>query len=199
MSFDSKKINTVLLAVIAMLLGSLIWVVASQPDDPTNGMGDHMGHGSVSSQFTGADIMFLQMMIPHHEQAVEMSNLALEVSKNKELLTLATLIARDQSAEIKQMKNWLNQIGASEDPGHSMDGMGGMLTPEEFGNLKSSSGADFDKLWLLGMTQHHEGAIHMVNMIADAQNSDIKNFGENILKVQSDQIEQMKKMLTNIR
>jgi uncharacterized protein (DUF305 family) len=80
-----------------------------------------------------------------------------------------------------------------------MDGMGGMLTPEEFGNLKSSSGADFDKLWLLGMTQHHEGAIHMVNMIADAQNSDIKNFGENILKVQSDQIEQMKKMLANTR
>lgn len=78
--------------------------------------------------YTGADIMFLQMMIPHHQQAIDMSNLALKISKNAELLDLAEVIIRDQKAEIIQMKQWLKDAGAGADPGHEMSGMGGMLT-----------------------------------------------------------------------
>ena len=127
-----------------------------------------------------------------------MSNLAMQVSKNEELLALAKVIAKDQAAEIVQMKSWLKDAGASVDPGHSMSGMGGMLTSEEYAALKKASGTDFDKLWLTGMTKHHDGAIHMTTMISDDQNAEIKSFGEAIVKAQTAQIDQMKLMLEKI-
>ena len=161
-------------------------------------MHDHMGSTSTNSNYTGADIMFLQMMIPHHQQAIDMSNLALKISSNEELRALAKTIATDQAAEIIQMRNWLNEAGASEDPGHSMSGMGGMLSDDELKKLNNASGSEFDKLWLTGMINHHDGAIHMSNMILDAQNLEIKAFGEAIVKTQSAQIEQMKNMLKNM-
>ena len=193
-----KKTGT-LLAIIAVLAGSMLFLLGSRDSDGMSGMHDHMGPTSMNSNYTGADIMFLQMMIPHHQQAIDMSNLALKISSNEELRSLATKIATDQAAEIIQMRNWLNEAGASEDPGHSMSGMGGMLTTDEYSKLQAANGKEFDKLWLEGMTNHHEGAIHMTNMIIDAQNSEIKAFGEAIVKAQSAQIEQMKYMLKNLK
>ena len=112
---------------------------------------------------------------------------------------LAKTIATDQAAEIVKMKNWLKDAGASEDPGHSMRDMGGMLSEDELTKLTNSSGSEFDKLWLTGMINHHDGAIHMSNMILDAQNLDIKAFGEAIVQAQSAQIEQMKAMLAKLK
>ena len=143
--------------------------------------------------------MFLQMMIPHHQQAVDISNLAIKVSKNQELIALAKTIATDQAAEIVKMKNWLKDAGVSEDPGHSMSGMGGMLSEAELNNLNNASGSEFDKLWLTGMINHHDGAIHMSNMILDAQNLEIKALGEAIVKTQTVQIDQMKAMLAKLK
>jgi uncharacterized protein (DUF305 family) len=142
--------------------------------------------------------MFLQMMIPHHQQAIDISNLAIKASSDPELLELAKIIARDQAAEIKQMKAWLKDAGASEDMGHSMDGMGGMLNDDELASLRAATGKEFDTLWLKGMTEHHDGAIHMTQMIEDAQNEDIKAFGTKVIKDQSEQIAQMKKMLARL-
>jgi uncharacterized protein (DUF305 family) len=79
-----------------------------------------------------------------------------------------------------------------------MDGMGGMLSDTELSALNAATGKDFDILWLKGMTEHHDGAIHMTQMIEDAQNADIKAFGEKVIKDQSAQIAQMKAMLTRI-
>lgn len=143
--------------------------------------------------------MFLQMMIPHHQQAIDISNLALTKTSDPELKELATIIARDQAAEIMQMKAWLKEAGASEDMGHSMDGMGGILSDSELAALKAASGNAFDRLWLTGMTGHHDGAIHMTQMIEDAQNADIKAFGLKVIADQSAQIEQMKVMLGRIK
>jgi uncharacterized protein (DUF305 family) len=139
--------------------------------------------------------MFLQMMIPHHQQAIDISNLALKTSSNEELLALAKVIARDQAAEIVQMKTWIKDAGASEDMGHEAHGMGGMLDDEELSSLSAATGKNFDTLWLKGMTEHHDGAIHMVQMIEDASNMDIKAFGAKVITDQSAQIAQMKKML----
>jgi uncharacterized protein (DUF305 family) len=138
------------------------------------------------------------MMIPHHQQAIDISNLAMKASSDPELLELAKIIARDQAAEIKQMKAWLKDAGASEDMGHSMDGMGGMLNADELAALSAATGKEFDTLWLKGMTEHHDGAIHMTQMIEDAQNVDIKAFGAKVIKDQSEQIAQMKKMLARL-
>lgn len=199
MQVNIDKKTGALLTVIVILAASLIYMLGSRDSDGISGMHDHMGGTTSNSSLTGADVMFLQMMIPHHQQAIDMSNLAIKISKNEELLTLSKTIAKDQAAEIIQMKNWLMQAGASEDPGHSMSGMGGMLTEDEYAKLETSSGKEFDKLWLQGMTNHHEGAIHMTNMIADADNPEIKAFGKAIVKAQSAQIEQMKIMLKNLK
>jgi len=197
MQINIDKKTGSLLAIIVLLVGTLIYVVGVRTTDEMSGMHQHM-QSSSNGKYSGADIMFLQMMIPHHQQAIDMSNVAMQVSKNEELLTLAKVIAQDQAAEIVQMKSWLKDAGASVDPGHSMSGMGGMLTSEEYAALEMASGADFDKLWLTGMTKHHDGAIHMTTMISDDQNAEIKSFGEAIVKAQSAQIDQMKLMLEKL-
>lgn len=202
MQINIDRKTGVLLGVIVLLAAAVVSLSIDRSD--TKDMGTtsgHMGHGSSSSSnpnYTGADIMFLQMMIPHHQQAIDISNLAMKASQDAELIELAKIIARDQAAEIKQMKAWLTDAGASEDMGHSMDGMGGMLNDDELAALSAATGKEFDTLWLKGMTAHHDGAIDMTQMIEDAQNADIKAFGTQVIKDQSDQIDQMKKMLARL-
>ena len=203
MQINIDRKTGVLVGVIVLLAAAVLSLSVNR-SDTTNVMGSgsgHMGHGSSSSSnanYTGADIMFLQMMIPHHQQAIDISNLAMKASQDAELKELAKIIARDQAAEIKQMKAWLTDAGASEDMGHSMDGMGGMLNDDELAALSAATGKEFDVLWLKGMTEHHDGAIHMTQMIEDAQNADIKAFGTKVIKDQSEQIAQMKKMLARL-
>jgi uncharacterized protein (DUF305 family) len=164
-------------------------------------MGVH--HNSGSATYTGADVMFLQMMIPHHQQAVDISDLAISRSKDTELVELAKKIRDGQAAEIIQMKNWLADAGDSSMMGHGMnhsmgDGMGGMLTESELSTLTSLSGSKFDAYWLRGMITHHEGALHMVTMIKDSNRPEFRNFGKEIVSVQTVEIEQMKKMLSRM-
>lgn len=198
----NNRLTISLLAIIALLLAAILAAVVLRDGDSMeesmgHDMGSHMSGSSDSSStgFTGADTMFLQMMIPHHQQAIDISEIALQKSKNAELLDLAKIIIRDQKSEIAQMKAWLDQAGASEDMGHSAHGMGGMLNDEDLAALDKATGKNFDTLWLKGMIGHHDGAIHMSEMIRDASNLEIKAFGEKIVKDQSAQIAQMKKML----
>lgn len=195
-NIDKKSFG--FLAVIGVLVITLIVVLTRPNENDMDHMSGHMGHTSSNSSYTGADIMFLQMMIPHHQQAIDISKLALEKSKDSELRALAEKIAKDQASEILQMKAWLKDANAGEDPGHSMHGMGGMLTDTDLANLNKASGKEFDLLWLTGMIGHHDGAIHMSSMIRDAQNVEIKAFGEKIISDQSAQIEQMKAMLARL-
>ena len=202
MQINIDRKTGVLLGVIVLLAAAVVSLSINRSD--SNGMGNssgHMGHGSSSSSnanYTGADIMFLQMMIPHHQQAIDISNLAMKASQDAELIELAKIIARDQAAEIKQMKAWLKDAGASEDMGHAMHDMGGMLNDDELAALSAATGKEFDILWLKGMTEHHDGAIHMTQMIEDARNAEIKAFGTKVIKDQSEQIDQMKKMLARL-
>jgi uncharacterized protein (DUF305 family) len=202
MQLNIDRKTGALLGVIVLLVAAVVSLSVNRSEENAmNNSSGHMGHGSSSSSnanYTGADVMFLQMMIPHHQQAIDISNLAMKVSSDSELLELAKIIARDQAAEIKQMKAWLKDAGASEDMGHSMDGMGGMLNDDELAALSAATGKEFDTLWLKGMTEHHDGAIHMTQMIEDAQNADIKAFGTKVIKDQSEQIAQMKKMLARL-
>ena len=201
MQVNIDKKTGALLAIIVLLAAAVIGLAVRDGSDSMMKSSGHSGHSSMKSadgNYTGADVMFLQMMIPHHQQAIDISNLAMKNSSNKELLALAEIIARDQAAEIIQMKAWLKDAGATEDMGHSMDGMGGMLTDDELAALTAAKGATFDRLWLEGMTDHHDGAIHMVQMIEDASNMEIKAFGAKVITDQSAQIAQMKKMLSSL-
>lgn len=202
-NIDKKTgvLGGIIVALVAVIIG-----MSLSSNGNLDVMG--MGHSSMmdsdeqtgSSDLTGADIMFLQMMIPHHQQAVDISNLALAKSKDAELLALATSIRDSQADEIVHMKQWLKDAGAGLEMGHSMDSqMGGMLDDAELAALKTATGSEFDRLWLLGMTGHHDGALHMTQMIEDAKNPTIKSFGQAIVKAQTAQIEQMKVMLQRIK
>lgn len=165
----------------------------------TNGMMNDsmMGNNQSASDFSGQDIMFAQMMIPHHQQAVDMSTLAETRSTNPEILALAAQIKNAQAPEIQQMTTWLDSAGAGMDMGHDM-GMGGMLSQEQMSALENAQGAEFDKLYLEGMIAHHEGAIEMASMIIDSNNSEAQELGDAIITSQAEEIAQMKKMLENM-
>ena len=202
MQINVDKKTGVMGAIIVVLVAAIFGISLSRgSDEGSMGMHDNgmmgMNHGSSSATYKGADVMFLQMMIPHHQQAIDISNIALKTSKDAELLALAGTIIKAQTAEIIQMKSWLKEAGATADMGHSM-GMGGMLDETELSALSAATGKTFDTLWLKGMIGHHDGAIHMTTMIKDASNADIKAFGENVVKDQSAQIVQMQAMLKRI-
>ena len=189
--------NSVFKPVIAGLVALImVMALAGCSKDDSKAM-DHEGHSSMASgDLSGDDIMFLQMMIPHHQQAIDMSDLALTKSSDSELLALAKDIRDGQGAEIVKMKAWLAGANAGMDPGHSMgDSMGGMLSGSELAALEAATGKSFDLLWLKGMTGHHDGAIDMATMIEDAENAEIKSFGQAIVSAQSAQNKQMAAMI----
>ena len=185
----NRAITTIFIAILALSLSGC----ASASN---KGM-DHEGHtAGASGDLSSDDIMFLQMMIPHHQQAIDISDLALTKSADAQLLALAKDIRDEQAAEIVKMKSWLKDAGADLEMGHSMDhSMGGMLSDSELAALKAATGKSFDLLWLKGMTGHHDGAIDMAAMIENAKNPEIKSFGQAIVSSQSEQNKQMAAML----
>jgi uncharacterized protein (DUF305 family) len=211
MQINIDKKNGILSGVIAVLIGVIIFLMGTQ-----NGSSGLFGmnhsamdgeNNSTNSSLLGSDVMFFEMMIPHHQQAVDISDLAISRSKDTELIELAKKIRNGQAAEIIQMKNWLADAGDSSMMGHGMnhgmnhsmgDGMGGMLTESELSTLNSLSGSKFDAYWLRGMITHHKGALHMVTMIRDSNRPEFRNFGKEIVSVQTVEIEQMEKMLSRM-
>jgi uncharacterized protein (DUF305 family) len=184
-----RAVTTIFIAILALSLSGC----ASASN---KGM-DHEGHtAGASGDLSSDDIMFLQMMIPHHQQAIDISDLALTKSADAELLALAKDIRDEQAAEIVKMKAWLKDAGADLEMGHSMNhSMGGMLSDSDLAALKAATGKSFDLLWLKGMTGHHDGAIDMAAMIENATNADIKSFGQAIVTAQSAQNKQMAAMI----
>jgi uncharacterized protein (DUF305 family) len=191
LSIDKKTGS--FLGVIAVLVLAVIFLLAGNSSMQM----DHSGHGSMSSDeqssgtYSSNELMFAQMMIPHHSQAVTMSELALTNSTNPEVLALATAIRDAQGPEIKQMQSWLDESNYSASESHSMD-MGGMLSDEELAELATAKGTTFDRLFLTAMIAHHEGAIDMAEMIQDSQNSEVKKLYSDIVTSQSAEIEAMR-------
>lgn len=169
---------------------------------------------------SAADAQFMQAMIMHHAQAVEMTALIESRSGNKELRTLGARISRSQSDEIAFMKRWLTARGEptsmpmpemkmSMPETHGIDMhrmemkapmlMPGMLTPTQMDELGKSEGAAFDRLFLTGMIQHHNGALIMVKELSDtagtAQDAELFNFVTDVDSGQRAEIRIMQNML----
>jgi uncharacterized protein (DUF305 family) len=187
-------ISGALLVASVSLAGCSINLGTSGSNDESGMMGNNGMMGQNNSQFSGADIMFAQMMIPHHQQAVDMGTLAETRAESPEVKALAAQIKSEQSPEITQMKGWLKEADAPLEMGHDM-GMGGMLTDSQMTALKNATGAEFDRLYLEGMIAHHEGAIHMAQMVTDSANPEAKALGKAIIESQTKQIEYMKSLL----
>jgi uncharacterized protein (DUF305 family) len=117
------------------------------------------------------DVRFMQMMIPHHQQALEMTALVKDRTQNEKLRSLAGRIEVAQGAEISAMQSWLRTQGKSTAGGHDHSGHGaamampGMATPKQMAELKAASGAEFDRIFLQLMITHHQGAITMAREV----------------------------------
>nr|WP_084697041.1 DUF305 domain-containing protein [Glaciibacter superstes] len=156
---------------------------------------------SATAPFNAADVMFAQMMIPHHEQAVEMSDVILAKDGiDQKVLDLATEIKAAQEPEIKQLQEWLTDWG-SDDSGMSGmdDGMDGMMSDDDMKALDNASGAQASTLFLEQMMVHHQGAIDMAQTELDGgQNSDAKVMAEQIVTTQTEEIDVMKDLLASL-
>jgi uncharacterized protein (DUF305 family) len=152
----------------------------------------------------------MQGMILHHAQAVEMTAMIPSHTDNKGLRSLGARISSSQSDEIQFMKRWLATRGervpqASQKmtgmamPQSSMAMMPGMLSPEQMQALEKAKGAEFDRLFLTGMIQHHEGALTMVKNLFDTagagQDADLFNFATDADNTQRAEIQIMQNML----
>ncbi|HZD48497.1 MAG TPA: DUF305 domain-containing protein [Silvibacterium sp.] len=193
--------------------GSPVVVEPGAPGTPSKRL--PASTSAVAPQPTQADIDFMQGMIMHHEQAVEMTALIPSHTENKEVRALGARISLSQSDEIKFMKRWLIARGqptsmsmpGMPDPGiSSMDKNGkpmmmmpGMLTPAQMEALRQARGAEFDRLFLTGMIQHHGGALIMVKELFDApgagQDAELFDFATDVDNGQRAEIRIMQNML----
>lgn len=156
-----------------------------------------------------ADVDFMQGMIMHHSQAVEMTAMIPSHTENKALRELGAKISSSQSDEIKLMKQWLATRGEplskpmddmpGMDMSHDMPLMPGMLTPEQMDALRKAKGAEFDHLFLVGMIQHHNGALTMVKDLFDTagagQEAELFDFATDADNTQRAEIHIMETML----
>jgi len=148
-----------------------------------------------SLQNLGMDeVMFAQMMIPHHKQAVSISETAIKKSQNQAILKLSQQIKGAQGSEISQMTYWLKATNSSMSMDHDMK-MSGMLSLKELASLKSLTGAEFDRTFLDLMIKHHQGAIEMLDLISDSKNAEAKALSKSINSAQSREIKTMKQLL----
>ena len=159
----------------------------------------------VTADHNDQDTTFAQMMIIHHEGAIEMSQLAVERADNPAVVALAERIAEAQGPEIDEMTAWLGAWGEDISPddhgGMDMGGMdmNGMSQEEMMTQLDGLTGAEFDQAFLEAMIAHHEGAIGMSEQqLAEGQNPDALMLAEKIIADQQTEITEMQEMLTSL-
>jgi uncharacterized protein (DUF305 family) len=157
---------------------------------------------------TDADVKFMQGMIGHHAQALEMTALLETRTKSDDMRKLAERIEVSQSDEIKMMQQWLRDHGkpVPDEHAHHAQGatlMPGMLTPEEMSRLAAATGPEFDRLFLASMIKHHQGALVMVkDLFASAgagQESEINRFAADVDADQRMEIDRMAMMLASVK
>ena len=178
----------------------------------------HSSSTSAAAESSGqdhndADVMFAKHMLPHHQQAIEMSDVVLaKQGVDPRVTDLATEIKAAQGPEIKQMQDWLSQWGNPPMPpmateeghgGHDMEGMSGdgmgMMSDEEMTALNSAQGVGVSRLFLTGMITHHEGAIDMArNEIENGKFAPAVEMARAIVTTQQQEIDTMKGILETL-
>jgi len=165
----------------------------------------------VRQPYSKADVEFMQGMIPHHAQALVMCSMAKPNGASAQLQLLCERMSISQKDEIAMMRTWLRDRGQAvpaPDATHmTMDHGGmkhdmlmpGMLTDEELATLRKARGKDWDRLFLIGMIKHHQGAIDMVDVLfkshGAAQDDDVYLFASDVFADQTAEIERMEQML----
>jgi len=201
------------LAATGLALTAALTACGSAMDaSTTSGTGGSGFSATSSTSAAAADIAFAQLMIPHHRQAVEMADLALEYGSSTEVVQLANQIKAAQDPEIEQMTRWLQDWGAplampgSDDSGmpgmdHSgMDmggvGMAGIMSDEDMASLAEARVADFDAMWLQMMIAHHQGALAMAeDVLATTDDPQVTALANAVVQGQQAEIDTMQQLL----
>ncbi|WP_228717317.1 DUF305 domain-containing protein [Allosaccharopolyspora coralli] len=187
-------------------------------DEPTVVTGPEAGDIGANSAPGPAETTYVQMMIPHHEQALEMTALVPDRVRDPSVRGLADRIDGVQGPEIKMMQSWLNRHNRPDVPGHSghsghgvapessdaaapveSHSMPGMATPEQMRQLAAADGAQFDRLFLELMIRHHEGAVRMAtDFLSNGTDEQVVEMAQDVLVTQTDEIATMRGMLAEI-
>ena len=194
-----------LLLVAAVAATALALSGCAPGNGGMSGMDDHApdkppaSDSQVAADFNDADVAFAQMMIPHHEQAVEMSDMLLAKDGiDQRVAELAAQIKDAQQPEIDQLRDWLTDWGQQE---ADMGGMnhGGMMSDDDMTALEAAEGAEAARLFLEQMTEHHEGAIAMAEAeVDDGRSEDAKGMAATIVATQTDEIATMQELLASL-
>ncbi|WP_239141274.1 DUF305 domain-containing protein [Actinoplanes campanulatus] len=210
----SVVLRRALLSGVA-LTAAVVLSACGGDDSPS---GSETGHGMMPSAgasasaavFNNADVMFAQMMIPHHQQAIEMAELAETRAADPEVKALAAKIKAAQQPEIDTMHGWLTAWGApmpGMSGGMSMPatmpsmghGMSGMMSQDDMAKLEAATGNEFDKLFCTMMIDHHEGAVVMAkDELANGANPEAKAMAQQIVTAQEAEITQMNQILARL-
>jgi len=185
---------------------------SSMPHDAM-GSGPMGSGGSTSTisvpadaEFNATDVAFAQGMIPHHGQAVQMADMALNISTNPTIRALAEKIKAAQDPEIATMEGWLKTWGQpvpdrNQPMDHATDDMGGMMmsgmmSEADMARMGNASGTDFDRMFLEMMVRHHEGAIEMAEQqLAAGKYQPTKDLAQVIITAQKAEIDEMNALL----
>lgn len=153
-------------------------------------------------ELNAADVEFAQGMIAHHEQAIEMAEIALDpnTGASPQVVDLATRIKGAQDPEVELMTGWLTAAGEpvamDTSGGHEMSTMDGMMTAEQMDAMAAMTGTDFDQMWLEMMIAHHEGAISQSEAVkANGSNPDVLALADQIITAQQGEITEMQALL----
>ena len=178
------------------------------PGEPTRAITEEKAADLSQVQHTPADVRFMQGMIGHHAQAIEMTALLSSRTVREDMRKLAQRIEVSQADEIKMMEHWL-EARHQEVPGphamhmHGATLMPGMLSPEEMARLAEAKGDEFDRLFLEGMIKHHAGALTMVQDLLSTpgagQESEIFAFASDVEADQRMEIDRMGAMLKELQ
>ncbi|MFD6101690.1 DUF305 domain-containing protein [Nocardia salmonicida] len=155
---------------------------------------------AASSDFNDADVSFLQMMYPHHAQAVEMAKMVPSHTRNQQLIALAAQVEKAQAPEMQQITDLLAGFGEpapSATDGHGGHDMPGMMTDAQMSSLQAANDVDFDRQWLEMMIAHHEGAVEMAQTeLNGGVNPPSRQLATEIIADQEAEIATMRGMLT---
>ncbi len=172
---------------------------ATSSGDPAAAGGFPTTAEEVQGPSNEADVTFAQGMLPHHRQAVMMSELAADQAEDPEVLAIAEEIAAAQEPEIQTLtallEAWAAEVPADD---MSMEGMTGMMSPEDMTALGSAEGAEFDEMFLQMMVEHHEGAVDMAETeLEEGENPTALELARTIIAAQVSEIERMQGLLAS--
>jgi len=173
---------------------------SSMPGMDQDGMHGSPEASASAKTHNSADAMFAQAMIPHHEQAVEMSDMMLaKEAMDPEIRRLAEDIKGAQAPEIAKMEGWLKAWGERMDMPEGHDMMSGMMSEEDLAKLEAAQGNEASRLFLTQMIAHHEGAVEMAKQeAANGSDSEAVALAESVVETQTAEIQKMQDLLANL-